>query len=202
MAKTFRQIRQYSVVSEDDGAGSDAGREEDKLNMKLGPDHPSPNPSDEDEESDELDRTHQVIDAVKPLYTRDKHGGYTIASNPVSTSGPMSQMIRQDATKNLNSGDDFVGEGEELLENVMDSLKKIVMKKTASGVRFDDGGRVKIDTTTASAILGVHGALNPMNQKKMAELLSKNSASFQKMAKFSFKQFGGPPGKLANTPVK
>jgi len=200
MAKTFRQIRAYPVVNEVAG-----DREDDKVNMKLGPDHPSPNPSDEDEESDELDRTHQEVDAIRPIYVRDKKGGYT--HDPGSnwkSSGPLSKIPTGKSLLGGTEGPGAVSESEELIENVMDSLKKIVMKKTASAVRLNSGANIKIDTTTASAILGVHGALNPVNQKKMAELLSKDPASFQKMAKFSFKQFGGPlrPGKLANTPVK
>jgi hypothetical protein len=264
--KTYRQIRQSLTE-----VGAD--REEDK-NFKLGPEKMSPVPSDEDE-YDELDDTeedeHQVIDAVRPLYVRDKLGHYT-TSDSWSSSGTMAQMTQQAATKNLQSeyvpedgesldeeenidelskktlahytkraakdlGDTEFNRGaaaatgmakssqlkrtrrnrsvgigravnrlakeETIEENAMDTLKKVVARNTAETVRLADGSRMKVDLTTASALLGVHGALNIHNQKKMADILNSNKAGFAKMSKFAFKQFGSRSGKVGtpNLPV-
>jgi hypothetical protein len=95
--------------------------------------------------------------------------------------------------------------GEETIdENAMDSLKKIVSRQTAETIRLADGSRLKVDMTTANALLGVHGALNIHNQKKMADTLNSNKAGFAKMSKFAFKQFGSRPGKVGtpNTGVQ
>jgi hypothetical protein len=85
---------------------------------------------------------------------------------------------------------------ETIEENAMDTLKKIVSRQTAETIKLDDGSRIKVDMTTANALLGVHGALNMHNQKKMADTLNSNKAGFAKMSKFAFKQFGSRPGKV------
>lgn len=202
--KTYRQIRQQAALSE-----VSADREEDKT-INLGPQKMSPTPSDEeeyDELDDDVEEKHQEVDAIRPLYVRDKLGQYS-TSGTWSSSGTMAQMIQQAATKNLQSeyvpedGEVLGEEKEALEENAMDTLKKIVSRSTAETIRLADGSRMKVDLTTASALLGVHGALNIHNQKKMAEILSSNKAGFAKMSKFAFKQFGAPAGKLANAPVK
>lgn len=286
--KTYRQIRQSLTE-----VGAD--REEDQ-NFKLGPEKMSPTPSDEDEYDeldDDIEDTHQEVEAIRPVYVRDKLGHYTTAS-AWSSSGTMAQMTQQAATKNLQS--EYVPEDGEVLdeeetinelskktlalytksaahnldikskdhgyktglrkagrgpkepsplggmkpagpddherklsrtrrnrrvgigravnrlakeeyaleENAMDSLKKIVSRQTAETIRLADGSRLQVDMTTANALLGVHGALNIHNQKKMADTLNSNKAGFAKMAKFAFKQFGSRPGKVGtpNTGVR
>ena len=200
--KTYRQIRQSLTE-----VGAD--REEDQ-NFKLGPEKMSPTPSDEDEYDeldDDIEDTHQEVEAIRPLYVRDKLGHYT-TSDTWSSSGTMAQMTQQAATKNLQSEyvpeDGEVLEEEALEENAMDSLKKIVSRQTAETIRLADGSRLKVDMTTANALLGVHGALNIHNQKKMADTLNSNKAGFAKMSKFAFKQFGSRSGKVGtpNTGVQ
>ena len=96
--KTYRQIRQSLTE-----VGAD--REEDQ-NFKLGPDKMSPTPSDEDEYDeldDDIEDTHQEVDAIRPVYVRDKLGHYTHAGGLISSSGTMAQMTQQAATKNLQS---------------------------------------------------------------------------------------------------
>jgi hypothetical protein len=171
----------------------------------------SPTPSDEDEYDeldDDIEDSHQEVDAIRPVYVRDKLGQYT-TSDTWSSSGTMAQMIQQAATKNLQSEyvpeyGEALDEEETIEENAMDSLKKIVSRQTAETIRLADGSRLQVDMTTANALLGVHGALNIHNQKKMADTLNSNKAGFAKMAKFAFKQFGSRPGKVGipNTGVQ
>ena len=81
--KTYRQIRQSLTE-----VGAD--REEDQ-NFKLGPDKMSPTPSDEDEYDeldDDIEDSHQEVDAIRPVYVRDKLGQYT-TSDTWSSSGTM-----------------------------------------------------------------------------------------------------------------
>ena len=200
MPKTFREIRQDRRQHMWEVA---ADREDDK-NVKLGPDKVASDPSDPDEFDeleDDLDRTHTEVDAVRPIYVKDKLGQYTTAAGRVTSSGTMAQMTQQAATKNLKS--EYMQEEveEELDENAFDTLKKIVARKQAQTIRLEDGSSMAVDMTTANALLAVHGALNVHNQKKMASLLNSNKAGFAKMSKFAFKQFGAPLGKLANAPV-
>lgn len=202
MPKTFREIRQDRRQAMWEVAGD---REDDK-NVKLGPDKVVSDPSDPDEFDeleDDLDRTHTEVDAIRPIYVRDKLGQYTTAAGQVTSSGTMAQMMQQAATKNLQSEymQEEVEEEVVIDENAMDTLKKIVAKKQAERVRLEDGSIMNVDMTTANALLAVHGALNVHNQKKMASSLNSGKAGFAKMSKFAFKQFGAPLGKLANAPV-
>jgi hypothetical protein len=80
-------------------------------------------------------------------------------------------------------------EVEHLDENVIDNLKKIVSLHQAGPVKLDSG-RMQVDVQTANVLLKVHGALNKVNQVKMAELMQKNRAGFTKMVDFSWKQVG------------
>jgi hypothetical protein len=113
------------------------------------------------------------------------------------------QKHRDKRLKGIGRATKKLGE-ETIEENAMDSLKKIVSRQTAETIRLADGSRLKVDMTTANALLGVHGALNIHNQKKMADTLNSNKAGFAKMSKFAFKQFGSRPGKVGtpNTGVR
>ena len=104
------------------------------------------------------------VTAFKPIYKKLPTGAYT-----------------------LNS-EEAIQEEQALIENVMDNLKKIVTQHQASNIKFKDGSKIKIDATTANIILSVYGALNKNNQVKMAQLISKDKASFSKMSSFAFKQ--------------
>jgi len=83
----------------------------------------------------------------------------------------------------------------ELDENVLaESIKEIqdiVKSKSAKSLKFKQGGSMKVDMTTANALLTVYDALNPSNKKKFEELLTKNKNTFSKMVDFSWKSVGG-----------
>ena len=77
-------------------------------------------------------------------------------------------------------------EVEELEEGVLDTLKKIVKDKAAQNVKFSNGKSMKVDMTTANALVRVHASINPTNQKKFEAQLDKGPTSFMKMADFAF----------------
>jgi uncharacterized protein YdhG (YjbR/CyaY superfamily) len=75
---------------------------------------------------------------------------------------------------------------EELEESVMDTLHKIVQGKQAQSVKFGNGQSRKVDHYTASAITQVHKAVNDENKKKLADMVHKSPAHFEKVASFAF----------------
>ena len=74
----------------------------------------------------------------------------------------------------------------ELEEAVMDTLHKIVSGKQAQSVKFANGQTRKVDHYTASAITQVHKAVNDDNKKKLADMVHKSPAHFEKVASFAF----------------
>jgi hypothetical protein len=76
---------------------------------------------------------------------------------------------------------------EVLEEHVMDHLADIVKNKQAKKVKFQDGSTMRVDTTTANAILKVHGALNHENKQKVSDMVHKGKSHFQKVADFAMK---------------
>ena len=77
-------------------------------------------------------------------------------------------------------------ESVELDEAVIDDLREIVKKKSIKDVKFADGQKLKVDMTTASAMVKVHDALNDANKKKFADAINKNEDMFMKMVDFAF----------------
>jgi len=75
---------------------------------------------------------------------------------------------------------------EEISEAVIDDLRKIVKTKGAKDVKFKDGQKLKVDMTTASAMVQVHDKLNSGNAKKFADAINKNENMFMKMLDFAF----------------
>jgi hypothetical protein len=73
-------------------------------------------------------------------------------------------------------------------ENAISHLKKVVAFKTSTPLNHKDGTKTRIDPTTASALLTVHGALHPDNQKKFADALEHSKPHFARMLDFAWKQ--------------
>ena len=71
-----------------------------------------------------------------------------------------------------------------LVENNMNILKDIVVKKSAKPVKFKDG-TMKVDMFTASAISQVFDKVNKSNQEKMRKMLNGKKAEFMKIADFA-----------------
>ena len=74
-----------------------------------------------------------------------------------------------------------------LHEDVLDTLRKIVKDKQHAAVKFDDKKSVKVDLTTANAILTVHKALSGSSQGKFEKMLNKNKGSFAQTVDFVWK---------------
>jgi len=83
--------------------------------------------------------------------------------------------------------EDVEHEKEILEENVLDHLNDIVKKKQAKKVKFQDGSSMRVDTTTANAILNVHGSLNHENKQKVSDMVHKSKSHFAKVADFAMK---------------
>jgi hypothetical protein len=78
-------------------------------------------------------------------------------------------------------------EVEQVEENVMHHLQKIVDNNTAKAIKFKDGRTMKVDRVTASAVLKVHGALNGDNQKKLSDMAHKSKEHFGRVVDFAWK---------------
>ena len=78
---------------------------------------------------------------------------------------------------------------ETLLEGIKD-IQDIVRAKIARRLKFKEGGTMKVDMTTANALLTVYDALNDANKKKFEEMLTKSKNTFMKAVDFTWKQVG------------
>lgn len=80
----------------------------------------------------------------------------------------------------------FADDETELSEDVLADLRNIVKTKGAKSVKFANGKSIKVDMTTANALVQVHDNLNDKNKAKFADQLNKGPNSFMKMADFAF----------------
>ena len=76
---------------------------------------------------------------------------------------------------------------EEINEDVIDTLKKIVKDKQAQTVKFEDGKSVKVDLFTASALVTVHDKVNKQNQEKIKRMANKSPDQFMKVVDVAMK---------------
>ena len=82
---------------------------------------------------------------------------------------------------------DSMNEEFDLIEGkVMDGLKKIVDKKSAGSVKFENGKTLKVDMTTANAMLNLHKKINDKNKAKMADQIEKSPEVFMKLMDVAF----------------
>jgi hypothetical protein len=90
------------------------------------------------------------------------------------------------AENRLRSRGHKLKESVELGEAVIDTLNDIVKNKSMKSVKFADGRKLRVDLTTASALVQVHNKLNDKNKTKFADAINKNEDMFMKMVDFSF----------------
>ena len=76
---------------------------------------------------------------------------------------------------------------EELNEDVIDTLRKIVKDKQAQSVKFEDGKSTKVDLFTASALVAVYDKVNKQNQEKIKRMANKSSTQFMKVVDVAMK---------------
>lgn len=103
-----------------------------------------------------------------------------------SSCGSKKKTYRESIVNAVKSKMSVQEETEELSEAVIDDLKKIVNTKSASQVKFKDGSKLKIDLTTASAMVQVHDKLSSANAKRFADDINKSEDRFMKMMEFAF----------------
>jgi hypothetical protein len=75
-----------------------------------------------------------------------------------------------------------------LTEDVISHLQNVKTFNTNQPLRHKDGSQTKVDPTTASMLLTVHGALHPDNQQKFANHLEHSKQQFNKMLDFGWRQ--------------
>ena len=76
-----------------------------------------------------------------------------------------------------------------LIENNMNILKDIVVKKSAKPVKFKDG-TMKVDMFTASAITQVYNKVNIDNKKKLENMVNGTKGQFMAMSNKIMKMVG------------
>ena len=76
-----------------------------------------------------------------------------------------------------------------LVENNMNILKDIVVKKSAKPVKFKDG-TMKVDMFTASAITQVYNKVNIDNKKKLENMVNGTKGQFMAMSNKIMKMVG------------
>ena len=76
-----------------------------------------------------------------------------------------------------------------LVENNMNVLKDIVVKKSAKPVKFKDG-TMKVDMFTASAITQVYNKVNIDNKKKLENMVNGTKGQFMAMSNKIMKMVG------------
>ena len=75
----------------------------------------------------------------------------------------------------------------ELIEGkVLDALQKIVDTKSAGRVKFANGKTIKVDMTTANAMVNLHKKLNDKNKEKMADSIEKSPENLMKLMDLAF----------------
>ena len=176
MSKTFRQL--MTERSADDYVGKPADDEEVTRKKKYR----------SKGEQDFADQ-HAIVKTDHPVATDAQFSSSKISSVPhkgfdPDTAGEMKPVPQGSSAKSFKEA--FMDEEVELSEDVLGSLRDIVKKKQAQTVKFDNKKSIKVDMTTANALVQVHDQLNDANKKKFAKQLSKGPSSFMKMADFAF----------------
>ena len=105
----------------------------------------------------------------------DKTDGDTAIVNPIK------EEVEDDDDDDDDEDED--DDEEELDEGVMDTLRKIVKDKQMQKVKFKNGKSMRIDLTTASAIVNAFDKRikNASTKQKFADAIEKDPNSFMKM---------------------
>lgn len=123
-------------------------------------------------EEEEKPKDNQEKEAEHPIKTVKSFG--SIPTRPRGGAGSALQM-HQRSRGHLN-------------EDAISHLQRVKAFNTNSPLRHKDGTQTHIDPTTANALLTVHDALHPDNQKKFADALEHSKPKFHKMLDFTWKQ--------------
>lgn len=77
-----------------------------------------------------------------------------------------------------------VGAGEK--ENNLDVLKRIVREHQYEDVKFNKGGKIRVDGTTANMLLTLYNALKPATQEKFVRMINNSKADFVRTVDFGW----------------
>ena len=119
---------------------------------------------------------HKVDTKEHPTADPSVHKGSTKKTTPEGT--------KKGEKKVVNPSKESI---EELNEDVIDTLKKIVKNKQAPSVKIDDRKSTKVDLFTASALIAVYDKVNKQNQEKIKRMANKSSAQFMKVVDVAWK---------------
>ena len=119
---------------------------------------------------------HKVATKEHPTADPSVHKGSTKKTTPEGT--------KKGEKKVVNPIKESI---EELNEDVIDTLKKIVKNKQAQSVKFEDGKSTKVDLFTASALIAVYDKVNKQNQEKIKRMANKSSAQFMQVVDVAWK---------------
>lgn len=141
---------------------------------------------EEDDYSDDDDDSERKIECEDCGAKYSKGEEHECEDMEESSCGSKKKSYRESIVKAVKSKMAIKEQTEELSEAVIDDLKKIVDTKSASQVKFKDGSTLRIDLTTASAMLQVHDKLSSTNAKRFADDINKSEDRFMKMMEFAF----------------
>ena len=133
---------------------------------------------------------HNTVRSDHPVATDAQFASSQISSDPhkgfsPKHAGEMNPIPQGSSAKSFKEA--FGSDEEvELSEDVLADLRNIVKTKGAKSVKFANGKTLKVDMTTANALVQVHDNLNDKNKAKFADQLNKGPSSFMKMADFAF----------------
>lgn len=132
---------------------------------------------------------HAVVKTDHPVATDAQFSSSNISSDPhkgfdPAHAGEMKPIKQGGSAKSFREA--FMDEEVDLSEGVLETLRKIVKDKAAQNVKFKNNKTLKVDMTTANALVRVHDNLNDTNQKRFAQQLDKGPSAFMKMADFAF----------------
>jgi len=113
------------------------------------------------------------------IHRPEPHGGKYGYHYKVHKDAVVDTAIKEDA----RGFDGVIGES-----GVMSHLERVKSFQTDKPLFHHDGTQTKIDPQTANALLTVHAALHPDNQKKFASSLEHSKDKFHKMVNFAWKQ--------------
>lgn len=114
----------------------------------------------------------------------DKKQGDMTPVNPIKEAKQTKEEDEPEDDEDEDEEDeDDDDEEEELDEGVMDTLRKIVKDKQMQQVKFQNGKKMRIDLTTASAIVNAFDKRikNASTKEKFAAAIEKDENSFMKM---------------------
>jgi len=134
-----------------------------------------------------------AADAVAPKDGDDEVKGYKPRSKGEEDFANQHMVQKTDYLAAPGQDHVFNGTIKEDLESldltegkVMDGLKKIVDRKQASSVKFENGKTLKIDMTTANAMLNLYKKINDKNKAKMEDQIEKSPEVFMKLMDVAF----------------